>query len=71
MCAYDRRGRGDGGHKRHAYQDSGVLRVGGGRHGKSADLEHRAPYDRGGGWHLGGIIIAMYLPMFRIFDLVQ
>jgi hypothetical protein len=54
-----------------AHEDSGILRVGGRRHREGADLDHRAADDRGRGWHCRGIIIVMYLPMFRIFELIE
>ncbi len=42
-----------------------------GSHGQGAHLDARARDDCGGGRNRGSILLAMYLPMFTVFDQIQ
>jgi hypothetical protein len=38
--------------------------------GRGRDLDHRARHDRRDGRHVGGMVVSMYLPMFKLISVV-
>ncbi len=69
--ADDRLGRGVGRRRPDAGEDRGVLRRRGRDHHGGADRPDRAADDRVPRRHRGSMIIALYMPMFKIFDMIE
>ena len=69
--ADDRGRRGDRCDRRDAGEDRRLLRRRGGGHHRVADRPAGAGDDRVLGGIVGAMVIALYMPMFKIFDLIQ